>query len=337
MVLEGSPEDKWSTDSVCDPSVVKFRGTYFLYHTCINTKDSPDGYTNNRVCVATADSAKGPWFRGLAPVVQNLNCSKDFAKVYCIGQPSALVSPDGSSVFLYYSSIGAPGDPATGPNGGRILLATSSDGIHFTVTESETVYEQHNADVKLERSTNLFFMVQGDVGDTRISWAFSSDGKSFSPYSAQRVIETNPKLPSPCVAPCSNNNPGFASLPDGSFTEALFVQYGSSYPADNPWGAWHLFRSDVSVLPFNQSCVGCAPAGCDHACSRQLGVTSTGTCQHPGSVDPGLCCTCAPYSDPQPCSVCAPNGCNAACHSAGHKVGVCGDGRNPSDCCTCFD
>ena len=35
IVLE--PSTVWDHSSVCDPSLVKYRGTYFLYHTCINT------------------------------------------------------------------------------------------------------------------------------------------------------------------------------------------------------------------------------------------------------------------------------------------------------------
>lgn len=43
----------YNYNSVCDPSVVRFRGVYYMYHTCINTVNPPDGYKNNR-CVARA-------------------------------------------------------------------------------------------------------------------------------------------------------------------------------------------------------------------------------------------------------------------------------------------
>lgn len=129
VALKGSPADKWSQNSTCDPSIVKFRGSYFLYHTCINVLDPPDGYTNNRICVAVSDTIYGPFVQGLSPVVENKLCDKDWNKVYCVGQPSALVHLD--AIYLYYSSIGATGDPTTGPNGGRILGAVSDDGVHF--------------------------------------------------------------------------------------------------------------------------------------------------------------------------------------------------------------
>jgi hypothetical protein len=42
------PSNGFNMQSVCDPTVVQFKGTWFLYHTCINTVSPPDGYTNNR-------------------------------------------------------------------------------------------------------------------------------------------------------------------------------------------------------------------------------------------------------------------------------------------------
>lgn len=336
VVLQGSPLDKWSANSTCDPSIVKFRGVYFLYHTCINVANPPDGYTNNRICVALSDSVTGP-FRSLPPVIQNLKCDKDYQKIYCIGQPSAIVDPARDLVVVYYSSIGAPGDPTEGPNGGRILAQASSDGIHFTPYGGE-IYRQHDTDVKFDRSTQTYVMVQGDVGSTRLSYSLSQDGQNWLPFdNSSRTVQTNPSLPSPCQPPCSNNNPGLASFPDGSFHGATFTQYGSSYPAPDPWGAWHLYRSELTLSPALNDCSGCAALGCDMACSQVKGTTSIGVCEFPGSKDPGKCCRCDPYDDPKPCSSCAPAGCVNACVGAGHTAGICGPAKDPSDCCICVD
>jgi hypothetical protein len=58
---------------------VSLRGTYFLYHTCINTcvdrNAPPDGYFQNRICVALSDKVSGP-FRPIGkPVIQDLSCN----------------------------------------------------------------------------------------------------------------------------------------------------------------------------------------------------------------------------------------------------------------------
>ncbi len=54
--------------------MVYFRGTYFLYHTCINTVDAPDKYAGNRVCVAVADNITGPYVIVPGAVVEDTAC-----------------------------------------------------------------------------------------------------------------------------------------------------------------------------------------------------------------------------------------------------------------------
>lgn len=49
-----------SCSLVEDPAVVKLHGVYFMYHTCINVDTPPDGYKNNRICVAMSDKITGP-------------------------------------------------------------------------------------------------------------------------------------------------------------------------------------------------------------------------------------------------------------------------------------
>jgi plastocyanin len=114
IVLE--PSTTWDRSSVCDPSLVKFRGTYFLYHTCINTctdeRAPQDGYFQNRICVALADNITGPFRKIGKPVIEDLTCAPGSHNTtcakeigaYCVGQPSATVI-DGA-VVVFYSSIG---------------------------------------------------------------------------------------------------------------------------------------------------------------------------------------------------------------------------------------
>jgi hypothetical protein len=121
VVLE--PSTTWDRSSVCDPSVVKFRGTYFLYHTCINTctdeRAPKDGYFQNRICVALADNITGPFRKIGKPVIEDLTCAPGSHNTtcakeiggYCVGQPSATVIDD--AVVVFYSSIGCASDSLT--------------------------------------------------------------------------------------------------------------------------------------------------------------------------------------------------------------------------------
>jgi hypothetical protein len=63
-VVALEPSTRFDHSSVCDPSIIKFKGSYFLYHTCINTcvgsNDAPpDSYHQNRICVAISDHVRG--------------------------------------------------------------------------------------------------------------------------------------------------------------------------------------------------------------------------------------------------------------------------------------
>jgi len=322
-----TPSSTYDSESVCDPSLVQFHGVYFLYHTCISNT-APDGYQNNRICVAMADSPAGPFYKYPTPVVEDLSCSPTNTDTYCVGQPSAVVYND--LVYLFYTNVNATNLP--GPNPGYIYLSISKDGINFQdANNNHPVFLQRDVDVKYERSSDLFFMVQGDVGDFHISWSTSPDGINWLPYNLSRTIVTNPQLPSGG----SNNNAGIAGTADGSFSGMTFVSYGSSYQVG--WGDWHLYRTDIIINPVENNCSDCVQTSCDLACSQTLKVNAEGFCAVPGSTDGGDCCSCSVPFPAQDCSACA-DGCVAACVGAGHNTGICGipGSVNPSLCCACF-
>lgn len=75
VVLQPGGPGTYSYDAVCDPSVVRYRGSYFLYHTCRNSRSAPDQYAGNRICVAVADSIAGPYVVVLGAAVQDLTCT----------------------------------------------------------------------------------------------------------------------------------------------------------------------------------------------------------------------------------------------------------------------
>lgn len=123
-----------------------------------------------------SDSISGPWSHYPTPVIQNLTCPS--TGPYCVGQPSAVVWDD--TVIVYYTLV----DDATTqpPNPGNVLRAVSSDGVTFT-TSATPILTQRDVDVKVNRNTGRFFLVQGDVGSSEITWSTSDDGGvTWQPY-----------------------------------------------------------------------------------------------------------------------------------------------------------
>lgn len=249
-----------------------------------------------------------------------------------MGQPAAVVVNE--TVYLYYT-LSRANDP--GPNPGRIFLATSKDGVHFDLVNPPSggnfSYSQRDVSVTYDRSTKLFLLIQGDVGDKVLSWSVSTNGVDFIPYNRSRNIVTNPEL----IPQGSNNNPGFATLPDGTIgSGTTSVMYGSSYKSE--WGYWHLYRSDVVLEPRISNCTACVLNSCDFGCSNIKQTTSVGTCAYPGSSDPAKCCSCQVWNEGSTCAACAPNGCVSSCRMAQFFTGVCGvpGSTDPKYCCTCY-
>eukprot|EP01119_Soliformovum_irregulare_P013733 TRINITY_DN3686_c0_g1_i1.p1 TRINITY_DN3686_c0_g1~~TRINITY_DN3686_c0_g1_i1.p1 ORF type:complete len:387 (-),score=86.86 TRINITY_DN3686_c0_g1_i1:163-1323(-) len=286
-VVALSPQTPYETNSVCDPSVIKFHGVYFLYHTCINSNaNPPDGYTNNRICLAVADSITGPYHPHPTPIIQDLNCPKDPNTAYCVGQPSAVAVND--TVYLFYTNQ-YPGDG--GPNGGLVLLSVSQDGVNFKPANGRQnpSYPQRCVDVKYDLRHNQFIMVQGDVGGPNITWSVSEDGLHFAKYDTDFRINTNPNLPSGGT----NNNPGIAGLPDGTMGDGMtWIGYGSSYTTG--WGDWHMFRSQMISHVEDSACNECTQNTCDWAC-QQGSRSMMGYCGYPYSHDGERCCVCVPW------------------------------------------
>jgi len=282
-----------------------------------------------------SDTITGPYYSLPKPVLQDLTCSPNNTNIYCLGQPAAVVVNE--TVYLYYTLV-TPND-TQGPNNGKIFLGKSIDGVHFTLVnppvQGKYSYSQRDVTVMYDRTTKLFLMAQGDVGDKIISWSASSNGVDFLPYDVTRNIATNPSLP----PKGTNNNPGFATLPDGTIGSGTsFVVYGSSYGSGG-WGMWHLYRSDVLVEPKMNNCTACVPNSCDYGCSIINKGTYTGLCAYPGSTDRKQCCSCQAWDEGPTCTACTPGSkCVAACRGAKFSVGICGrpGSTDPRNCCTCY-
>ena len=124
----------------------------------------------------------------------------------------------------------------------------------------------------------VYLLVQGEVDTQVITWAVSWDGLTFTPYDPARTIASNPDLPSGGGA-VSNHNPGLAADTSGQMDGMTFVVYGSSYPTSgDPWGHWHLYRSDLVVDPGANDCQPCVANSCDDGCQKVLRQPATGTC-----------------------------------------------------------
>ena len=91
--------------------------------------------------------------------------------------------------------------------------------------------------VQYDRNSEVFVMIQGDVGSPVLTYSTSADGVTWQSYNpSQHSIDTNPSLPSGG----SNNNPGLASMPDGSIDGMSFAGYGSSVsPGASSVAAWY--------------------------------------------------------------------------------------------------
>jgi hypothetical protein len=320
-----TPYAPFASSSVCDPAVVKLHGVYFMYYSCINDTNPPDGYPKNRICVAMADSIAGPYRPSGAPIIQDRNCSLD-PNVYCVGQPSALVVND--EVRVYYTD-----DPGSGS---AIYLQTSSDGVNFQPANGGApVIATRNVDVKYDRASGYYFLVQGEVGSASLQYALSKDGIHWLPLSSQLAVN-------PVSAGGANHNPGLVADARGTFDGMTSVLYGSSYPPAG-WGQWHLARTEVVLNPGQNDCSHCADVSCDQACSALFSSNRAGSCAVPGSVDPGRCCACAAVApDPSDtdCHACAPQGCVTACRAASsaNQTGYCAapGSQDPGACCVCL-
>ncbi|MEZ4287608.1 MAG: hypothetical protein R3A47_05590 [Polyangiales bacterium] len=326
----------YAHSSVCDPSVVKFRGVYLMYYTCINDQryaSTPDGYDTNRVCVATADSVTGPYRPLDKPVVEDLNCQG----AYCAGQPAALVYDD--KVYLYYTDA-YPEDSGPGVIGpGKIFLRTSADGISFggVLNDGNPIWGRRNVDVKYDRASETFFLVQAEIDTRDLLWAYSKDGVKFTPVDLARTVAGPPDL----VADYGRvHNPGITSLGDGSFGGQTSVFYQATIPnAQNNPIPGHLYRTDIVLNPASNDCSTCEALSCDRICQVTFGGDRIGICAAPGSTDPGSCCGCVAKPQPADCNACTSVGCSNACIGAGFDAGICGapGSTNPNSCCGCYE
>ena len=264
--------------ATCDPSVVKVSNVFYLYYTGINT----DVDTNNRIFLATSESAGGPWEKypnNSYPVaiLEDPICNPKELGDYCVGQSTVIYLNDEFYQWYTDSGKGSGHSPSPLPT----MLAKSTDGIHFHVeNENKPVFQHADTSVKYDDVSHSFLMVYGNVDDAYLYWTYSLDGLLWADHSPNRKIQVNDWTNK------QNHNPGMAGDEHGHFQANTFVMYG----AGSTWGVWDLDRSDIIYNIPQSSVPTCAACVHNNDCSAACGEAAY--CAHPGSLDQKDCCIC---------------------------------------------
>jgi len=312
--------------AVCDPSVVKVGGSYYLYFTAINT----DVDWSNRVFLATASDPDGPWTKypdnnNPLPILEDPACDGGNPNDYCVGQSTVLFH-EGLFYHWYTDSGQGAGSP---PSPLVTMLATSVDGVNYQVENGGLpVFDHADTDVKYHQPSGQFFMVYGNVDDNKLYWTVSGDGVEWLSHSDSRTIDVN-------LAFGQNHNPGLAGDALGHTGNTTFVMHGGG----TGWGVWDMDRSDIVLGDPGATVPMCGQCVAGNDCGAGCG--GSGFCGAPGSVDPQACCTCpgdcVPYADD--CSLCLDGfpHCDAACQAQGAASGTCAvpGSSDPAACCSC--
>lgn len=217
---------------VCDPSVVKVNGKYYIYITSDSSEHTREG-RDNRIYLATSlDGIQWEMYPRNGKPNQIIRCPLTDGS-YCVGQPSVLYK-DGK-FWLYYSNTrGKSG------NDWFVYLKSSNDGINFIdENNAEAVYGQgygrNSVDVKYNQALGIYFMIHGEINDNKIFWNISEDGLHWLPYDPSRTIATDLNKP-------YAHNPGLLGSPIGFVENSTVAYYGSS-----PWGEWDIDASTVTL------------------------------------------------------------------------------------------
>lgn len=152
---------------VCDPSVVKVGGTYYLYYTAASLSGQ-----NNQIFLSRSSDGvlwtKYPNNASPQPVIRNTAQSGQ----YGIGQ-SVVFYKDGK-FWHYYTDTDKAGE----------MLALASDGISFTVqNEGKPVFAVTNYIPTFLVSYGIFFAIstQNELTNKGLYYSFSFDGIKWDP------------------------------------------------------------------------------------------------------------------------------------------------------------
>ena len=236
VVLKPTPYSAETDDQpdghVCDPTVIRVVGTYYMYYTAASLAG-----INNQVFLATsADGVtwtKYPSNHDPQPVIAN----PYFDGEYGIGQATVLFH-DGV-FYLYYT------DAHTGSLSTQVTR--SPDGIHWTVG-TQAFASNNFVPAYLARYGIFFGVVARDEGSAiGIYYSLSADGVHWDPP----TIDEAKKLPVPSSRN-SAHNAGILTDGHGQVEgQMTYVYYGSGGTDPPNWDptAWDI---DVLRVTFRQ-------------------------------------------------------------------------------------
>jgi len=199
-------EKYWDADVTHNPNVLFKDGKYYLYYTGNrgDGKSYPLHRNNQRIGLAIAENAAGPWRRMDEPII-DVSPDKDAFDSLCVTNPAACVRPDGGVLLIYKAveflkdkKMGgkvrygaalalAPGGPYI-KKPGRIF-ETDKPGSHWMVAEDPFIWFSPGYG-------NHYYALARDVVGTftgsvaGICLFQSADGFDWQPATFPKVLES---------------------------------------------------------------------------------------------------------------------------------------------------
>jgi hypothetical protein len=231
IMLDGPGTDRCA----CDPSIVFFKGYYYLFYSG-NVKDVQTVNYVSRSLKPTGPFLKygnGRWGEVLdpMPIISPKDPTKDGpGALYGAGQPSVIVR--GDTLLQWYTDVELGGIH-------KIKFTTSTDGINWTPA-IDTNLNTASIDVKFNTKTNKYNMYgMGSDGVGPAIWVFESDdGITWTP---------------PVILHRVNDfahNPGVSGNERGELIDNGFVGFGAprDYEKIDRFPEWDLYFLDLKTF-----------------------------------------------------------------------------------------
>ena len=174
--LNSDETDFESNGHICDPSVIKVGGIYYLYYTAASLSG-----TNNEIFLARSSDGtnwnKYPSNSNPTPVIKNTVRSGG----YGIGQSSVFFL--NGKFYHYFTNTDKKGE----------MLAFSTDGINWTIqNNNQPVFTTTNFVPVYLKDYNVFFAVYGhnELNHNDLYYSFSKDGITWN----SKTFSDSPKI-----------------------------------------------------------------------------------------------------------------------------------------------
>ena len=236
--ISGTPGAK-EDFSACDPSIVYFKGYFYLYYGSAYL--SPAGHTLGDVQVARSSGIDGPyltyttddrWERGARNPKILIKPLLDLPNNYGAGQPSVLVF--NGHLRMFYNDVSV----------NKVMMVDSIEPASWSYsTASETTSGFGDSDVKYDSASGLFtmyFMGRNKFDQLTLMTASSADGMIW-----QQPREADLQFPS---VNYGANNVGASGDEQGHAIpgNAVLISFGAPYSLETllpntSWANWNLY------------------------------------------------------------------------------------------------